>query len=124
MPPPTRSAPAEMAAGTSRPNVTAATAPKARTSAWPAANPTAVRIARRSRRSPDESTDNAAIAIRWSAPSPCRKPRDSAETASVRKDIALDYKIVRVARVLVVEDSADIAELIKHYLDRAGHDTT
>src|SRR5690242_14441061 len=44
--------------------------------------------------------------------------------ASVRKDIALDYKIVRVARLVVVEDSPDIAELIKHYLDRAGHDTT
>jgi len=29
-----------------------------------------------------------------------------------------------VARVLIVEDSPDIAELIKHYLDRAGHDTT
>jgi len=28
-----------------------------------------------------------------------------------------------VARVLNVEDSADIAELIKHYLDRAGYDT-
>ncbi len=29
-----------------------------------------------------------------------------------------------MARVLIVEDSPDIAELIKHYLDRAGHDTT
>jgi two-component system alkaline phosphatase synthesis response regulator PhoP len=29
-----------------------------------------------------------------------------------------------VARVLIVEDSPDIAELIKHYLDRAGHETT
>jgi DNA-binding response OmpR family regulator len=29
-----------------------------------------------------------------------------------------------VARVLIVEDSPDIAELIKHYLDRAGYDTT
>jgi two-component system alkaline phosphatase synthesis response regulator PhoP len=28
-----------------------------------------------------------------------------------------------VARVLIIEDSADIAELIKHYLDRAGYDT-
>jgi DNA-binding response OmpR family regulator len=28
-----------------------------------------------------------------------------------------------VARILIVEDSADIAELIKHYLDRAGHET-
>jgi two-component system, OmpR family, alkaline phosphatase synthesis response regulator PhoP len=28
-----------------------------------------------------------------------------------------------VARVLIIEDSGDIAELIKHYLDRAGHDT-
>jgi len=27
-----------------------------------------------------------------------------------------------VARVLIIEDSADIAELIKHYLDRAGYD--
>ena len=29
-----------------------------------------------------------------------------------------------MARVLIIEDSADIAELIKHYLDRAGYDTT
>jgi two-component system alkaline phosphatase synthesis response regulator PhoP len=29
-----------------------------------------------------------------------------------------------VARVLIVEDSPDIAELIKHYLERAGYDTT
>jgi DNA-binding response OmpR family regulator len=29
-----------------------------------------------------------------------------------------------VARVYIVEDSADIAELIRHYLGRAGHDTT
>ena len=28
-----------------------------------------------------------------------------------------------MARVLIIEDSADIAELIKHYLDRAGYDT-
>jgi len=28
-----------------------------------------------------------------------------------------------VARILIVEDSTDIAELIKHYLDRAGHET-
>ena len=28
-----------------------------------------------------------------------------------------------MARVLIVEDSPDIAELIKHYLDRAGYDT-
>ena len=28
-----------------------------------------------------------------------------------------------MARVLVVEDSPDIAELIKHYLDKAGYDT-
>ena len=27
-----------------------------------------------------------------------------------------------MARVLIIEDSADIAELIKHYLDRAGYD--
>jgi DNA-binding response OmpR family regulator len=29
-----------------------------------------------------------------------------------------------VARVYIVEDSADIAELIRHYLERAGHETT
>jgi DNA-binding response OmpR family regulator len=29
-----------------------------------------------------------------------------------------------VARVFIVEDSADIAELIRHYLKRAGYDTT
>jgi two-component system alkaline phosphatase synthesis response regulator PhoP len=29
-----------------------------------------------------------------------------------------------VARVFVVEDSTDIAELIRHYLNRAGHDAT
>ena len=29
-----------------------------------------------------------------------------------------------MARVLIVEDSADIAELIKHYLERAGYETT
>jgi two-component system, OmpR family, alkaline phosphatase synthesis response regulator PhoP len=29
-----------------------------------------------------------------------------------------------VARVHIVEDSADIAELIRHYLSRAGHETT
>ena len=29
-----------------------------------------------------------------------------------------------MARVLIVEDSSDIGELIKHYLDRAGHETT
>lgn len=29
-----------------------------------------------------------------------------------------------MARVYIVEDSADIAELIRHYLGRAGHDTT
>ena len=28
-----------------------------------------------------------------------------------------------MARVLIVEDSPDIAELIRHYLDRAGHET-
>jgi len=28
-----------------------------------------------------------------------------------------------VARVLIIEDSADISELIKHYLDRAGYNT-
>jgi DNA-binding response OmpR family regulator len=28
-----------------------------------------------------------------------------------------------VAQVLIIEDSADIAELIKHYLDRAGYET-
>ena len=28
-----------------------------------------------------------------------------------------------MARVLIIEDSADIAELIKHYLDRAGYDS-
>ena len=33
-------------------------------------------------------------------------------------------RIPRVARVLVVEDSPDIAELIKHYLERAGYETT
>jgi DNA-binding response OmpR family regulator len=29
-----------------------------------------------------------------------------------------------VARVYIVEDSADIAELIRHYVERAGHETT
>ena len=29
-----------------------------------------------------------------------------------------------MARVLIVEDSPDIAELIKHYLERAGYETT
>jgi DNA-binding response OmpR family regulator len=32
--------------------------------------------------------------------------------------------MVSVARVHIVEDSADIAELVRHYLNRAGHDTT
>jgi two-component system, OmpR family, alkaline phosphatase synthesis response regulator PhoP len=29
-----------------------------------------------------------------------------------------------VARVLIVEDSPDIAELVRHYLERAGHDAS
>ena len=29
-----------------------------------------------------------------------------------------------MARVYIVEDSADIAELIRHYVERAGHETT
>ena len=29
-----------------------------------------------------------------------------------------------MARILIVEDSADIAELVRHYLERAGHDAT
>jgi len=33
-------------------------------------------------------------------------------------------KHLPVARVYIVEDSADIAELIRHYLERAGHETT
>jgi two-component system, OmpR family, alkaline phosphatase synthesis response regulator PhoP len=31
-------------------------------------------------------------------------------------------RIHRVARILIVEDSADIADLVAHYLQRAGHD--
>ena len=31
---------------------------------------------------------------------------------------------VAMARVQIVEDSSDIAELIRHYLTRAGYDTT
>ena len=34
---------------------------------------------------------------------------------------AITVKMPPVARVLVVEDSPDIADLIRHYLERAGH---
>ena len=34
---------------------------------------------------------------------------------------AAGHKILAMARILVVEDSPDIAELLRHYLERAGH---
>ena len=52
-----------------------------------------------------------------------RHPSDCNVSVTPRVSAAI-IRSRRMARVLIVEDSADIAELIKHYLERAGYETT
>ena len=54
-------------------------------------------------------------------PSWVRSIRESERQDLGGNDITAFYKAL-VARILIVEDSPDIAALLKHYLQRAGHD--